>query len=241
MRSSTISRSVVSSVWKFSKLERDIKIEEPGWQLWGRSSSNKVCWKPGHLDIFLWLAVVACPASAIPLSGCPPCPLSPDFQNSEFSISKYLWNIIFFFSKYLWNIVYDFSKFLWNLLSQSLNFYEMFCLFLPARPQPPNQLFWTKYLSCPLGARKIKPAPPCWYYVILLHLILFVTYRTKISLVSPFSLPSSFHCRHHQLLFHFQLVSQQYAHLQSLNLVYWQKHFQPSNSKHHRKRVLRSH
>ena len=96
MRSSTISRSVESSVWKFSKLETDIKIEEPGRQLWGWSSSNKVCWKPGHLDIFLWLAVAACLASANPLSGCPPCPPSPDFKNSEFLISKYLWDIMFF-------------------------------------------------------------------------------------------------------------------------------------------------
>ena len=152
MRSSTISRSVESSVWKFSKLETDIKVEEPGWQLWGWSSSNKVCWKPGHLDIFLWLAVVACPASAIPLSGCQPCPPSPDFPNSEFSISKYLWNI-------------------------SLNFFKIFLLFLPALPQPPNQLFWTKYLSCPLGARKIKPAAPCWYFVKQKVLILVYKYN----------------------------------------------------------------
>ena len=62
--------------------------------------------------------------------------------------------------------MFCFSKFLRNLLSQSLNFYEIFCLFLPARPQPPNQLFWTKCLSCPLGARKIKPTPPCWHFVI---------------------------------------------------------------------------
>ena len=89
MRSSTISRSVESSVWKFSKLETDVKIEEPGWQKWRWSTSNSF-WKPGHLDIFLSLAAVACPASAIPLSGCPPCPPSPDFKNSEFLISKYL-------------------------------------------------------------------------------------------------------------------------------------------------------
>ena len=122
-----------------------------------------------------------------------------------------------------------FSKFLRNLLSQSLNFYEIFCLFLPARPQPPNQLFWTKCLSCPLGARKIKPTPPCRHFVIQIVLILvykygqylvLVTFRTKTSLMSPFPLPSSFHCRHHQLLFHLQLVSQQGAHLESTNLFH---------------------
>ena len=74
-----------------------LRVQSGNFQSWKQTSRLRsqggnngdgqvliVSWKPGHLDIFLWLAAVACPASAIPRSGCPPCPLSPDFPNAEF-------------------------------------------------------------------------------------------------------------------------------------------------------------